>query len=313
MIINGIEAKQYDLSYDKIVKNTLASSDEMTIRFINGLFGDNISLDAPVVWLDKESIDDRYSAIVADFYPKVDGRMYAIEIEQDDSGDMAIRVFKYSVGGAILHNLQSSKSELNITFPQPCVIFLSGSKKKQIDIRWNINFFDGQRVKLQIPAIQLGNLSIKEIAERDLLPIGQFYLRTFEPLTQSKARDFQEAAKSLFAEVKNAVDCGIISHDVGFQMQNTIQMTINNVLIKSKQEVAVEMTTNIKETLPWIDFADLHKKLEERGRSKEREKINEELREIEMQHAAALAEKDASLVKKEAEIAELRAKLENIE
>ena len=35
MIIDGIEVQQHQLSYDKIIKNTLAQSDEMTIRFIN--------------------------------------------------------------------------------------------------------------------------------------------------------------------------------------------------------------------------------------------------------------------------------------
>ena len=48
MFINGYEIQQHQLSYDKIVKNTLEQSNEMTIRFINGLFGDSISLDAPV-------------------------------------------------------------------------------------------------------------------------------------------------------------------------------------------------------------------------------------------------------------------------
>ena len=44
MIFNGTEASQHELRYDKIIKNTLGQSDEMTIRFINGLFGDDILL-----------------------------------------------------------------------------------------------------------------------------------------------------------------------------------------------------------------------------------------------------------------------------
>ncbi|MDR1135568.1 MAG: hypothetical protein LBL49_05260, partial [Clostridiales Family XIII bacterium] len=45
----------------------------------------------------------------------------------------------------------------------------------------------------RIPTIQLAELSVKEIAERNLFPIGQFYLRTFEPLTEPKAKSFLEA------------------------------------------------------------------------------------------------------------------------
>jgi len=72
-IINGIEVQPHELSYDKIIKNTLAQSDELTIRFINGLFGDSIPLDAPVAWLDKESVNDKHTAFVADFYPTLEG------------------------------------------------------------------------------------------------------------------------------------------------------------------------------------------------------------------------------------------------
>ena len=49
---NNFEAQRYRLSYDKIIKNTLAQSDEMTVRFVNGLFDDDIPLDAAVTWLD---------------------------------------------------------------------------------------------------------------------------------------------------------------------------------------------------------------------------------------------------------------------
>src|SRR5215510_12855155 len=101
MFTHDIEVHQHQLSYDKILKDALAQSNEMTIRFINGLFDDDIPLDAPVEWLDKETVSDKHTAIVADFYPRIAGRMYAIEVEYDDrSDDMAIRIFKYTVGGA---------------------------------------------------------------------------------------------------------------------------------------------------------------------------------------------------------------------
>jgi predicted transposase/invertase (TIGR01784 family) len=44
-------------------------------------------------------------------------------------------------------------------------------------------------------------------------------------------------------------------------------MTMENTIIKSKQEVGFTMTTNIVETLPWIDYREVFTKLEERGRT----------------------------------------------
>jgi len=267
MIIDGIEVRQHQLSYDKIIKNTLAQSDEMTIRFINGLLGENIPLDATVEWLDKESVTDKHTAIVADFYPKIDGKMYSIEIEQADTGDMAVRVFKYAVGGAMLHSMTATKAELNITFPQPCVVFLSSTKNTPQTLAWNIEFFDGQRVTLQVPVIRLAELSVEEIAERDLLPIGQFYLRTFETLTEGKAERFREAAAALLTALRIAIECEKVPFHVGVQMQDTIRKTMENTIIKSKQEVGFTMTTNIVETLPWIDYRAVFAQFEERGKA----------------------------------------------
>jgi hypothetical protein len=47
----------------------------------------------------KENVDDEYKAIVADFYPRIAGQMYSIEVEQDDRGGMAVRIFKYVLAG----------------------------------------------------------------------------------------------------------------------------------------------------------------------------------------------------------------------
>jgi len=51
------------------------------------------------------------------------------------------------------------------------------------------------------------------------------------------------------------------------QMQDTIRKTMENVIIRSKKEVDAAMTTNIVETLPWIDYREAFERLEERGRA----------------------------------------------
>jgi hypothetical protein len=265
MKINGIEVQEHQLSYDKIIKNTLEQSDELTIRFINGLFGSDIPLGAKVEWLDKESVGDEYKAIVADFYPRIDGRIYAIEVEQDDNGDMALRVFKYALGGAVHHSMKATDSELNIVFPQPCVVFLKSRANTPQSLTWNIEFFDGQKVTLQIPVIRLGELSLEEIARRDLFPVGQFYLRTFEPLTENKIQDFRTAAETLLENLQDSVGRGTVPYHIGTQMQETIIKTAANTIYKSQMEVGLTMTTNILETLPCIDYQEFYRKLERKA------------------------------------------------
>jgi hypothetical protein len=270
MIIKGIEVKQYDLSYDKIIKRTLDQSDELTVRFVNGLFGDDLPLDAKVEWLDKESVDDEYKALVADFYPRINGRMYSVEAEQDDNGDMALRVFRYALGGALRHNTAADDSRLKITFPHPCVIFLKSGANTPRRLTWEIEFFDGQSVTLRIPSIRLAELSVDEIVARGLLPIGQFYLRTFEPLTKHGIEGFAEAAAKLLTELKEAAERGTVPHHLAVEMQDTIRKTAENVIVKSNTEVDMNINADILETLPWIDYGDLFEKLEARGRTEGR-------------------------------------------
>ena len=123
-------------------------------------------------------------------------------------------------------------------------MFLDSTRNTPQRLTWNIEFFAGQKVTLQVPVVRLAELSVKEIAERDLLPIGQFYMRTFETLTEQKVDGFRAAAASLLTELQNAVERSSIPFHIGVQMQDTIRKTVENTLIRSEQEVGFTMTTN---------------------------------------------------------------------
>jgi hypothetical protein len=162
----------------------------------------------------------------------------------------------------------STKAKLHITFPQPCVIYLNSTKKTPKQLTWGIDFFDGQKVALKVPTIRLAELSVEEIAQRDLLPIGQFYMRTFGTLNKKNIERFLKTANFLLAALKDAVENEVIKYDTGLQMQETIRKTMENIIAKSEQEVDFVMETNIIETLPWIDYSEVFRKLEERGKAK---------------------------------------------
>ena len=50
-------------------------------------------------------------------------------------------------------------------------------------------------------------------------------------------------------------------------MRDNILASMENVAQKSKMEVSAVMTTDIMETLPWIDYREVFEKIEERGRA----------------------------------------------
>ena len=68
----------HNLSFDKIIKRYL--EDKCTlIQFVNGVFEDSIPIDADVVWLDKETVDESNTLRAADTYVRIGGRLFGIE------------------------------------------------------------------------------------------------------------------------------------------------------------------------------------------------------------------------------------------
>jgi hypothetical protein len=180
---------------------------------------------------------------------------------------MALRVFRYALGGALRHNTVAEHSRLKIAFPHPCVVFLKSDANTPETLLWDIEFFDGQSVTLKVPSIRLAELSVDEIAERNLFPIGQFYLRTFEPLTERKLDDFAEAGRKLLSALKDAAERGTVPYHVAIEMQDIIRKTAENAIAKSETEVDLTMHTDILETLPWIDYGELFEKIEADGKT----------------------------------------------
>jgi hypothetical protein len=77
-----------------------------------------------------------------------------------------------------------------------------------------------------------------QIKERNLFPIGQFLLRTFEPLTAGKVEDFRSTAVSLLTGLREAVDGGAVPYHVALQMQDTIRASVNYRLGSSRKSWA---------------------------------------------------------------------------
>jgi hypothetical protein len=145
---------------------------------------------------------------------------------------------------------------------------LSSTENTPRELTWNMVYFDGQRVTLKVPTIRLSDLSIKEIGERNLLPIGQFYLRTFETLTKDKVGSFLAATKELQSVLRGAVERGDVPYDIALGMQDTIRETIDNAISRSGEEVRATMTEELLETMPWIDYRAVFKEIEERSEAR---------------------------------------------
>jgi hypothetical protein len=255
---NG-KLEPYELSYDAITKLTLSKDNAFAVRFINGLFNGSIPLESELIWLDKEYVTKSKKRNISDFRPRLAGRMYSLEIEQDDRDPrISVRVMEYDFGGAFKHNTeQTGKDKVVVTMPNSCLIYLKSGRNAPKKLTYEIRFPDNQTVVYEVPTIRLGELTIKEIAERDLFAIGQFYLRTFEPITKANQDDFNKAIVELTLALKEAVTDGKVPLDIGLEMQDTIRKTAENAMIRSKEaDIDMQSTVEILETIPWIDYSE---------------------------------------------------------
>jgi hypothetical protein len=258
MLVNGEEAKQYNLDHGRIIKKILKQSDELTIRFVNGLLGNTIPLDAKVYWLD----------IDAGYYLRINGLSYFIIVERDANASTPKRVFEHMYKGALWHDTVRKGSKTITTFPQPCVIFLKGSVNTPSELRLEISYFNGEKQVLYVPTTQLTELSVREIAERNLFPIGQFYLQKFEPLTENNLDDFNAASAGLLRALEDAVERKVIPYHRAIELYDTIYMTVQNIAATSDvKDANITVNTKLVDTFPWINYDEIFEKLKHESKT----------------------------------------------
>ncbi|MDR0490822.1 MAG: hypothetical protein LBH28_06225 [Oscillospiraceae bacterium] len=256
-------AKTRDLSFDKIIKWHLEDR-RTAIQFINGVFFEHIPMDAEVVWLDKETVDAEVKMKVADEYIRIGGRLFGIEFEQDDNADnISMKVFDYSLRGARRYGTTSERGTTIMEFPQVCAIFLRSNANTPDGLKWVFMFPDGQSVTLAVPVIKLEDLSVEEIKRRNLMPIGQFKPRTFEPLNKRNIGEFHATVVELVDALKEGVADGSITQDIAVAMHDSILTQIDEALARTDMEVEEIMVTSIKETFPLTDYRELFREIKE--------------------------------------------------
>ena len=220
------------------------------------MFLEQIPLDADVDWLDKETVDAEVKMKVVDEYIRIDGRLYGIEFEQDDNMDISMKVFDYSLRGARRYGTTSERDATVMVFPRVCAVFLRSNANTPESLKWVFLFPDGQSVELSVPVIRLENLSVAEIKKRNLLPIGQFKPRTFDPLSERNIDEFHATITQLKGALIESVADGSITLDNAKAMWDSIKAQMENAYAKTDMEVDEIMVTSITETFPWTDYKE---------------------------------------------------------
>ena len=256
------------LSYDRILKSTLALNQKVAVSFFNAIFNENYPPDTKIEWLDKEFTGGAGEAYIADFYPRLNSNMYLIEIEQDSfDNDMALRVFRYSSGGAMLHSTKTEKGSVDITYPTPVVIYLKNTKNTPKELKWYLHYHDGTSKELTVPTIRLFDLSVKEIIDRKLLIIGQFYLRKYDKVTARNIRSLSRDLKELVDGIHEETRIGELPKELQYMMINTIDQIVKRIVANTNKEMDIKMVTNIQDTLLFIDYQELFLKHEAIGKA----------------------------------------------
>lgn len=187
--------KEYHDIYDRIAKRCLTLSNRAIIRFINGVYGTDHSLDSTVTYNWTEHTDKELKRTLADTIITINGKFgYHTEFQMEVGGSISFRILEYG-----FHHAMKQRGEGNVLeFPEPVLIYLYEGQD-QPDIQNVIIRFGSQgEFPYRIPVIKYLNLSQRELEEKKLIILIPFQLlKLRKEMEKKRTPENLEALKKL--------------------------------------------------------------------------------------------------------------------
>lgn len=239
----------------------------------------------------------------------VDGTdFYHIESQMDNDHQMVIRMIAYDLHFAIQHSTMEDEltREIIIHFPQSMVIYPEPNRSIPDKLQCRLIFPDRSQHIYQLPTVRIQSYSLKEIQEKHLDFFIPFTLLRFRPLLGNKkkiltARELTDFVEQLIVILKAEVETGVLTQ---LECQDYI-----NLLLKASAHIFHNHPAYHKEVLkvtepliklPSMEIRELRKAVAERDAV---------ILQLNEDSKAIIAEKEASLIQKDAYIAELEQQL----
>ena len=163
--------------FDDVFRTMLEKMPQLAVPLINEVFGTSYPEDVKIIQKRNEH-QTQNGRIITDSHLLIANRIYHIECQSTDDSTMVIRMIEYDFAISLEH-VQKENGRYRMYFPQSCVLYLRGTKKRNT-ISVEIVMPDGNTVEYTVPVVQVQKLTCDDILQKHLLFLLPYHVIKYE-------------------------------------------------------------------------------------------------------------------------------------
>ena len=163
--------------FDDVFRTMLEKMPQLAVPLINEVFGTSYPEDVKIIQKRNEH-QTQNGRIITDSHLLIANRIYHIECQSTDDSTMVIRMIEYDFAIS-LEQVQKENGRYRMYFPQSCVLYLWGIKKRDA-ISVEIVMPNGGTVEYTVPVVQVQEFTCDDMLRKRLLFLLPYHVIKYE-------------------------------------------------------------------------------------------------------------------------------------
>ena len=163
--------------FDDVFRTMLEKMPQLAIPLINEVFGTSYPEDIKIIQKRNEH-QTQNGRVITDSHLLIANRIYHIECQSTDDSTMVIRMIEYDFAIS-LEYVQKENGRYRMYFPQSCVLYLRGTKKRD-RISVELVMPDGNTVEYTVPVVQVQRFTCDDMLKKHLLFLLPYHVIKYE-------------------------------------------------------------------------------------------------------------------------------------
>ena len=163
--------------FDDVFRTMLEKMPQLAIPLINEVFGTSYPEDVKIIQKRNEH-QTKKGRIITDSHLLIANRIYHIECQSTDDSTMVIRMIEYDFAIS-LEQVQKENGRYRMYFPQSCVLYLRGIKKRDT-ISVELVMPNGDTVEYTVPVVQVQEFTCDDMLRKRLLFLLPYHVIKYE-------------------------------------------------------------------------------------------------------------------------------------
>ena len=185
--------------FDDVFRTMLEKMPQLAVPLINEVFGTSYPEDIEIIQKRNEH-QTQNGRVITDSHLLIANRIYHIECQSTDDSTMVIRMIEYDFAIS-LEQVQKENGRYRMYFPQSCVLYLRGIKKRDT-ISVEIVMPNGDTVEYTVPVVQVQEFTCDDMLRKHLLFLLPYHVIKYEQEKEldtdsEKWREFLDECKKI--------------------------------------------------------------------------------------------------------------------